>query len=515
MATSIINHDLTFADAQTMEQMRAMFAGNPKLAFEPAARPVFDGIMGQAPAPDGVISEQGRVGGVPGWWARPEAATAGSVILYLHGGGYVIGSAAAYRNFVGHVARRAGAVAFIADYALAPERPFPGAVDDVRALLEGLTGNGFRRIAVAGDSAGGGLALASLRAGAAQADRIVGIVALSPWIDMSLSGETMVTRAEADPLLSRESLAGAAEAYLGRAGRNDDRLPTLDAGYSTMPPVLIHTGNAEVLLSDTLEFAARAKQADLDHEVHVWDGMTHVFPSSFAMLQAGAEALENIGAFLAEKLSPPTVKRVLVLGATGGTGRAIVRRLKDLGHVPVALVRSPEKATGLDAIIVQGDARDPAALDKAMAGVDAVISALGTPVSPLREVTLLSTATAALVAAMTRHGVDRLVAITGIGAGNSRGHAGFLFNWIILPLLLRKVYADKDRQEAVIRKSGLDWVIVRPSVLNDKPGRGAVRALLDPSRFNGGTVARSDVADFVVDQIGSDAFVGKTPLVTW
>ncbi|MDT0684191.1 NAD(P)H-binding protein [Roseicyclus sp. F158] len=515
MTSSISHHALTPADAETMEQLRAIFAGNPKLTLEPASRSAFDGIMSQAPAPDGVSFEQGAVGGVPGWWARPDAATADSVILYLHGGGYVIGSAAAYRNFVGHLARRAGVVAFIADYALAPERPFPGAVDDVRALLDGLAATGFRRIAVAGDSAGGGLALASVRAGAAQAHRIVGIVALSPWIDMLLSGETMVTRAEADPLLSRESLAGAAEAYLVQTGRDDDRLPTLDADYPTMPQVLIHTGDAEVLLSDTLEFAARAELAGLDHEVHVWDGMTHVFPSSFAMLQAGAEALENIGAFLAERLSPPAGKRVLVLGATGGTGRAIVRRLKDLGHVPVALVRSPEKATGLDAIIVQGDARDPAALDKAMAGVDAVISALGTPISPFRKVTLLSTATEAVIAAMTRHGVDRLVAITGIGAGNSRGHAGFLFNWIIMPLLLRKVYADKDRQEAVIRKSGFDWVIVRPSVLNDKPGRGAVQALIDPTRFNGGTIARSDVADFVVDQIESDAFVGKTPLLTW
>ena len=515
MTSSIVHHDLTPADARATARMRASFAGTPKLAFEPATRPVFDVIMGQAPAPDGVRFEAGEVGGVPGWWVRPEAAAPAAVILYLHGGGYVIGSAAAYRTFVGHIARRAGVAAFVADYALAPERPFPAAVDDVRALIDGLGDGGFTRIALAGDSAGGGLALASVRAGAAQAGRVVGIVALSPWIDMTLSGETMETRAEADPLLSRESLADAADAYLERASRDDARLPGLETDFSALPPVRIHTGDDEVLLSDSLTFAARAAKVGLAHEVHVWKGMTHVFPSSFAMLEAGAAALADVGAFLAERLSGPARKRVLVLGATGGTGRAIVERLRDLGHEPVALVRSSDKARDLGAIVVEGDARDPEALDRAMVGVDAVISSLGTPISPFREVTLLSTATRAVVAAMARHGVTRLVAITGIGAGDSRGHAGFLFDRIIMPLLLRKVYADKDRQEAVIRESGLDWVIVRPSVLNDKPRRGAARALLDPAQFHGGTIARGDVADFVTDQVESHAYVGKAPLVTW
>ncbi|RVV97167.1 NAD-dependent epimerase/dehydratase family protein [Mesobaculum littorinae] len=516
MTASIINHDLTAADAKAMQQMRTVFEGQPKMALTPETRPVFDGIMSQAPQPDGVAFEQGEVGGVPGWWATPENPVPGSAILYLHGGGYVLGSAAAYRNFVGHLAKRAGAAAFIPDYALAPERPFPAAPDDVRAALDGLIALDVTRIAVAGDSAGGGLALSAVQNTAPAAGRIVGVVALSPWIDMTLSGETMTTRAEADPLLSRESLEGAAVAYLGQTSRAYARLPGLGADLSTMPPVRIHTGDAEVLLSDSLSFAARAGDAGVDHEVHVWDGMTHVFPSSFATLDAGAEALGHIGAFLADKLSPPAAgKRVLVLGATGGTGKAIVRRLSELGHQPVAMVRSPEKARDLEAVTVEGDARDPAALDRAMAGVDAVVSSIGTPASPIREVTVLSTATKALVDAMKRQGVRRLVAITGMGAGNSRGHGGSVFDRIIMPLMLRKVYADKDRQEAVIRDSGLDWVIVRPSVLNDKPGHGAARALLDLSKFHGGTIARSDVADFVVDQIDSDTFLGQAPLLTW
>ncbi|SKA34533.1 Acetyl esterase/lipase [Consotaella salsifontis] len=515
MTNSIIKHDITSSDAQAMQQMRAMLDANPKLTFEPASRAAFDGIMGQAPAPEDVTIERGELGGVPGWWTRPTGATKGSVILYLHGGGYVIGSADAYRNFAGQIAKRAGAAAFVADYALAPERPFPAAANEVQAMHKALLAQGYERIAIAGDSAGGGLALSAAADADAKAGKIVGVVAMSPWIDMALSGRSFATRADADPLLSRDTLAEAARLYLGTTNPSDDRLPRIDKDLSKMPPVRIHVGDAEVLLDDSLRFAEQAEKQGVESAVHVWEGMTHVFPSSFAMLEAGAEALADIGSFLAGLLNKPAKKRVLVLGATGGTGRGIVKTLNERRFAPVALVRSPEKARDLDAVIVKGDASDPAAIARALDNVDAVISALGTPASPFREVTLLSTATKALTEAMRNKGVKRLVAITGIGAGESRGHGGFLFDRIIMPLLLRKVYADKDRQETIIAGSGLDYVIVRPAVLNDKPRRGTVRALLDLGGFHGGTIARSDVADFVVDQVENDAFLGKRPLVTW
>jgi hypothetical protein len=144
-----------------------------------------------------------------------------------------------------------------------------------------------------------------------------------------------------------------------------------------------------------------------------------------------------------------------------------------------------------------------------------VVSALGTPASPFREVTLLSTATRALVSAMKAEQVSRLVCITGIGAGESVGHGGFAFDRVIFPLLLRKVYADKNRQEAIVRSSGLDWVIVRPSILNNKPGRGAVRALTDLSAFRGGTISREDVARFVLGQVRSEEWLRRAPVITW
>src|SRR3569833_751758 len=187
--------------------------------------------------------------------------------------------------------------------------------------------------------------------------------------------------------------------------------------------------------------------------------------------------------------------KILVLGATGGTGRLIVSQALARGHLVTALVRPPEKASDLKgAKLVVGDARDEKALREALKGQDAVVSALGTPASPFHEVTLLSTSTRALVDAMKLEHVSRLVCITGIGAGDSAGHGGFLFDRLIFPLLLKKVYADKNRQEAIVRASGLDWFLVRPVVLIDKPVLCSVRALTDLSNFQGVSISRHDVA---------------------
>jgi uncharacterized protein YbjT (DUF2867 family) len=211
--------------------------------------------------------------------------------------------------------------------------------------------------------------------------------------------------------------------------------------------------------------------------------------------------------------APP---KILVLGATGGTGRSVVSQALARGYDVTVLARSAEKAGDLKgAELVIGDARDEATLRRALKGREAVVSALGTPASPFREVTLLSTATRALVNAMKAEQVSRLVCITGLGAGDSVGHGGFLFDNLIYPLLLSKVYADKNRQETIVRGSGLDWVLVRPTILNDKPKHGNVRALTDLSDFHGGSISRADVAGFVLDQVRDNAWVHQAPLITW
>ena len=208
--------------------------------------------------------------------------------------------------------------------------------------------------------------------------------------------------------------------------------------------------------------------------------------------------------------------KILVIGATGGTGRLIISQALARGYDVTALVRSREKGDGLKgAKFIVGDVRDEKVLREALKGRDAVVSALGTPASPFSEVTLLSVATRALVRAMKAENVPRLVCITGMGAGDSAGHGGVLFDKLIFPLLLRKVYADKNRQETIIRDSGLGWVLIRPAVLNDKPGRDTIRALTDLSAFHGGTIARQDVAKFALDQVRDDRWLQRSPLITW
>lgn len=206
--------------------------------------------------------------------------------------------------------------------------------------------------------------------------------------------------------------------------------------------------------------------------------------------------------------------KILVLGATGGTGRLIVRDAAAKGHSVVALVRSKASADLQGAFLVEGDARDEATLARAVDGCDAVVSALGTGMGR-RKVDLLTVATRALVPAMTRKGVRRLVCVSALGVGDSRGHGGFVFDRLFQPLLLGQAYKDKERQEAAIRASALDWVVVRPARLTDDPARGSVRAFTDLARVHGGKIARADVAQFVVEQLTTDTYLRRTPVIMW
>ena len=206
--------------------------------------------------------------------------------------------------------------------------------------------------------------------------------------------------------------------------------------------------------------------------------------------------------------------KILVLGATGGTGRLIVRDAMAKGHSVVALVRSMAGAGLPDVGIIEGDVRDVDALMHALEGCDAVVSALGTGMGR-RKVDLLTVATRAMITAMTRNGVRRLVCVSAMGVGDSRGHGGFVFDRLFLPLLLSEAYKDKERQDAAIRASLLDWVLVRPAMLTDDPARGNARAITDLARVKGGKIARADVAQFVVDQLTTDTYLRRAPVLMW
>jgi monoterpene epsilon-lactone hydrolase len=255
---------------------------------------------------DGVAFKSGTVGGVPGLWVHPSEWRADGVILHLHGGWFNFGSANAYRHLVGQIVARAGARAFIPDYRLAPEHHFPAAVDDVLACYRGLDEMAIRRIAVTGDSAGGNLALglASRVTGDAFAAEatLVGVAALSPVTDLTLSGATYETRAQSDPYFTRPQVTELVHAYLGRADPQDPRASPLYARLSGLPQVRIHVGDDEVLLDDSRRYIERAVAAGVDARLHLWMGMAHGFPGSVGKLKASARALDAIGVFLTERL---------------------------------------------------------------------------------------------------------------------------------------------------------------------------------------------------------------------
>lgn len=270
------------------------------------ARGQFDALMEGVLPPDGVTFEAGAIGGIPGIWARPLNARPDEAIVHLHGGWFNFGSANAYRHLVGHIAARAGARAFIPDYRLAPEHPFPAATDDVLACYRELAGNRVRRIAITGDSAGGNLALglASHVTGEAVSTdaRLVGVAVLSPVSDLTLSGASYDTRADADPFFTRPQIAQFVHSYLGSADAKGPLASPLFSQLVGMPPVRIYVGDDEVLLDDSLRYAERAVDAGVDAWVDVWMGMPHGFPANVGKLKAAAQALDAVGAFLIERL---------------------------------------------------------------------------------------------------------------------------------------------------------------------------------------------------------------------
>jgi uncharacterized protein YbjT (DUF2867 family) len=210
---------------------------------------------------------------------------------------------------------------------------------------------------------------------------------------------------------------------------------------------------------------------------------------------------------------------VLIIGASRGIGLATVKRALKAGHSVRALSRSATAIRLQDHPKLEkldGDARDRDTIERALVGVDAVIQTLGISSDPeliLTGTRLFSAATRILVRAMEASTVRRLICVTGFGAGNSRGRGGILYN-LASALLLGRIYADKDVQERIIRRSQLDWTIVRPTILTNGPRTKAYRVLIDPRDWTPGFISRADVADFLVKQIDDTSLLRKTPALT-
>ena len=243
--------------------------------------------------------------GVPAEWTSTPGAARDAAVLYVHGGGYVIGSLDSHRHLVAELGRAANPVALALDSRLAPEHPFPAAVDDALAGYRFLLAQGFRpsRIALAGDSAGGGLVVAAMvairEAGLAQ----LGCGwCLSPWIDMEALGESMESRAAADPMVQKPGILDMASLYLGGADPRSPLAAPLYADLAGLAPLLIQVGAAETLLDDAIRLAQRAGAADVFVDLQIWPEMIHVWPLFWPELAAGKRAIDAAGAFIRRAL---------------------------------------------------------------------------------------------------------------------------------------------------------------------------------------------------------------------
>jgi len=277
------------------------FTGSPI-----TARADFEEMLGRIPVAPDLQFEELEFGGIPTLRCiSPGVDPHGPALLYLHGGAYVVGSARGYRGLAGELGRSAGVVTYALDYRLAPENRFPAAVEDVVSAYRAMLERGMvpSRIAIGGDSAGGGLVVASLLALRDQGlPQPAAALAISPWVDLRCGGRTLITKADEDPSLSAAGLLAMAGHYLGNAVPTHSWASPGLADLSDLPPLLIQVGSAEILLDDAVLLARSAGQAGVAVRLDVWPGMPHVWHAFGFMLTAGRHAIDEAGAFLHSKL---------------------------------------------------------------------------------------------------------------------------------------------------------------------------------------------------------------------
>jgi epsilon-lactone hydrolase len=250
-----------------------------------------------------VTCEPVSAGGVPAEWIAAPGAAPDRVILYLHGGGYVMGSINTHRAMVARISRAAQAKALALDYRLAPEHPFPAAVEDATAAYRWLLAQGYKpaKIVIAGDSAGGGLTLATLLAlRDAQTPMPAAAVPISAWSDMEGTGASIKTRASRDPMVANGPLFDMAKTYLGNGDPKNPLASPLHGDYRGLPPMLMQVGDAEILLDDSTRVAEKAKAAGVKVDLEVWPEMVHVWHVFAKILPEGQQAIDRIGRYVIE-----------------------------------------------------------------------------------------------------------------------------------------------------------------------------------------------------------------------
>ena len=290
-----------------IDAIRALLSAKPRPVGWAERRQRLDEVGSVWPAATDVKLEPVDLGGVPGEWSSVAGSDASRVLMFFHGGGYCSGSIRSHRRLVTEAGRAAEIRTLAVGYRLAPEHPFPAAMEDALTAWHFLRQQGIaaRHIAIGGDSAGGGLAVVlnnRLRDADEQLPGCMWLV--SPWTDLTMSGSTLITKDGVDPIIHKGYLGELADAYVPPGmGRKDPRLSPLYADLKGLPPMLVQVGSAETLLEDATRFAAAAGAADVSVTLEIWPHMIHAWHVWNARLDAGRRALDSAGQFIRRQLA--------------------------------------------------------------------------------------------------------------------------------------------------------------------------------------------------------------------
>ena len=263
----------------------------------------YERIMSTLPMDDDIETERVGVNGIPAEWISAPESQEDRVILYLHGGGYLFGSARTHRVMLAHMARAAKARVLALDYRLAPEIPFPAPVEDSVSAYRWLLAQGIsaQKMVIGGDSAGGGLAVAAMVALRSVGEPLPAAgVCISAWTDMESTGDSHMTNAESDPSVSKERLLKIAKVYLAGKEPTAPLASPIHADLTGLPPLLLQVGSIEVLLDDSTLLKSRAEAAGVSVEMEVWDDMPHVWHHYAPILPEARKAIGRIGEFVLE-----------------------------------------------------------------------------------------------------------------------------------------------------------------------------------------------------------------------
>jgi monoterpene epsilon-lactone hydrolase len=279
-----------FDTSSSLVQQRAMMERQGKLSLMPSE----------------VDVEPVSIGEMYAEWVKPDKVGNDHAILYLHGGGYTMGSCNTHRSLASRIALASRAPVLLINYRLAPENPFPAALEDAKAAYRWLLDQKIdaMKIVIAGDSSGGGLAIATAIALRDEKEQLpTGIVCISPWADLTLSGETISTCAKTDPLISRETSLLHASRYVGQQNPKSPLISPVFADLSRLPPLLIQVGEYEILRSDSIRLSENARRVGVEVNLEIWEGMWHVWHAFAGLMPESQRAIEELGFFIRSQMN--------------------------------------------------------------------------------------------------------------------------------------------------------------------------------------------------------------------